>query len=107
MQVVLLICFALVIVQLNNVSSTLTGTLDGNGDVLATFYDEEQMKVTTRSKLSPKDHFDISLKGTVSKMNNAAKDSNIRDIPYEKMYYSRAGRRGRRYAGVQYSDGLR
>lgn len=62
-----------------------TGTLDGNGDLLATFYDEEQMKVTTRSKLSPKDQFDISLKETVSKMNNVAKDSIIRDIPYEKM----------------------
>ena len=54
-----------------------TGTPDGNGDLLATFYDEEQMKVTTRSKLSPKDQFDISLKETVSKMNNVAKDSII------------------------------
>jgi hypothetical protein len=61
MQVVLLICFALVIVQLNNVSSTLTGILDGYGDLFAIF--------------------DISLKGTVSKMNNAAKNSIIRDIP--------------------------
>ena len=80
MQVVLLICFALVTAQLNNVSS-----IDGYGDLLAIFYDEEQMKVTTRSTLSPKDQFDISLKETVNKMNNAAKDSIIRDIPYEKM----------------------
>ena len=83
MQVVLLTCFAfaLVTAQLNNVSSTFTGILDGYGDLLAIFYDEEHMKVTTRSKLSPKDQFDISLKETVNKMNNAAKDSIIRDIP--------------------------
>ena len=80
-HVVLLICFALVIVQLYNVSSTFTGKLDGSGDLLAIFYDEEQMKVTTRSKLFPKDQFDTSLKGIVSKMNNAAKNSIIRDIP--------------------------
>jgi hypothetical protein len=53
-----------VILQLYNVSSTFTGKLDGSGDLLAIFYDEEQMKVTTRSKLSPKDQFDISLKST-------------------------------------------
>ena len=81
----ILMGFALVIAQLYNVSSIFTVALDGYGDLLATFYDEEQMKVTTRSKLSPKDQFDISLKETVNKMNNAAKDSIIRDIPYEKM----------------------
>ena len=80
MQVVLLTCFALVTAQLNNVSSTFTGILDGYGDLLAIFYDEEQMKVTTRSTLPPKDQFDTSLKETVIKMNNAAKDSIIRDI---------------------------
>jgi len=69
------------IVQLYNFSSFFTVALDGYGDLLATFYDEEQMKVTTRSKLSPKDQFDISWKETVNKMNNAAKDSIIRDIP--------------------------
>ena len=84
MQVVILTSFALVIAQLYNFSSIFTVALD-NGDLLATFYDEEQMKVTTRSKLSPKDQFDISWKETVNKMNNAAKDSIIRDIPYEKM----------------------
>jgi hypothetical protein len=62
-QVMILICFALVIAQLYNFSSIFTVALD-NGDLLATFYDEEQMKVTTRSKLSPKDQFDISLKST-------------------------------------------
>jgi len=72
-QVMILVCFALVIVQLYNFSSFFTVALD-NGDLLATFYDEEQMKVTTRSKLSPKDQFDIN------QMNNdAAKDSIIRD----------------------------
>jgi len=71
----ILICFALVIAQLYNFSSIFTVALD-NGDLLATFYDEEQMKVTMRSKLSPKDQFDIN------KMNNdAAKDSIIRDTP--------------------------
>jgi len=76
MQVVLLICFPLVIIQLNYVSS-----IGGYGDLLAIFYDEEQMKATTRSKLSPKDQFDTILKETVNKMNNAAKDSIIRGIP--------------------------
>ena len=76
MQVMILICFALVIVQLYNFSSFFTVALDGYGDLLATFYDEEQMKVTMRSKLSPKDQFDIN------QMNNdAAKDSIIRDTP--------------------------
>jgi len=79
MQVVILTCFALVIAQLCNFSSIFTVALD-NGDLLATFYDEEQMKVTLRSKLSPKDQFDIDQMN-----NNAAKDSIIRDIPYEKM----------------------
>ena len=79
MQVVILMGFALVIAQLYNFSSIFTVALE-NGDLLATFYDEEQMKVTTRSKLSPKDQFDISLKETDNKMNNAAKDSIIRDI---------------------------
>ena len=79
-QVMILVCFALVIVQLYNFSSFFTVALH-NGDLLATFYDEEQMKVTMRSKLSPKDQFDINWKETVNKMNNAAKDSIIRDIP--------------------------
>jgi hypothetical protein len=84
MQVVILTCFALVIAQLCNFSSIFTVALD-NGDLLATFYDEEQMKVTTRSKLSPKDQFDISWKETVNKMNNAAKNSIIRDIPAQSL----------------------